>query len=91
MADEELNFKAGDVIAVTDMTKRGWWSGELVDATPAERQAGRHMFPSNFVSAPRGQLPPPVPQPTRTYTDDGRLILFYGAWLRFLVLSASTF
>ena len=91
MAGEELNFKARDIIVVMDMTKRGWWSGEPVDPTPAEQQAGRHVFPSNFVSTPRRQLPVPVPQPTRTYTDDGRLILSYGVWLRFLVLSASTF
>ena len=35
---------ARDIIAVTDMTKWGWWSGELVDAMLAEWQARRHMF-----------------------------------------------
>ena len=78
--DEEFDFKAGDIIAVTDTPLDGWWSGELVDE--ARRQPGRHIFPSNLVSAPRGPSPPPLPPPTGLYTDDGRSILFYGACLR---------
>ncbi|KAH0828972.1 hypothetical protein J3R83DRAFT_2404 [Lanmaoa asiatica] len=45
--DEEFDFQAGDIIAVTDTPEDGWWSGELLDDT--RRQAGRHVFPSNFV------------------------------------------
>ena len=45
--DEEFDFQAGDIIAVTDTPEDGWWSGELLDE--ARRQAGRHVFPSNFV------------------------------------------
>ncbi|KAJ4471517.1 SH3 domain-containing protein [Lentinula aciculospora] len=45
--DEEFNFQAGDIIAVTDIPDDGWWSGELLDE--ARREEGRHVFPSNFV------------------------------------------
>ncbi|KAH9925710.1 hypothetical protein B0H21DRAFT_839541 [Amylocystis lapponica] len=45
--DEEFDFTAGDVIAVTATPEDGWWSGELLDE--ARRQPGRHVFPSNFV------------------------------------------
>ncbi|KAG1740843.1 uncharacterized protein EDB91DRAFT_341376 [Suillus paluster] len=45
--DEEFDFQAGDIIAVTDTPEDGWWSGELLDEV--RRQAGRHVFPSNFV------------------------------------------
>ncbi|KAF9222396.1 hypothetical protein BS17DRAFT_708984 [Gyrodon lividus] len=45
--DEEFDFQAGDIIAVTDTPEDGWWSGELLDE--ARRQTGRHVFPSNFV------------------------------------------
>lgn len=45
--DEEFDFQAGDIIAVTDTPEDGWWSGELLDE--ARRQGGRHVFPSNFV------------------------------------------
>jgi len=46
--DEEFDFEAGDIIAVTDNPEDGLWSGELLDEV--RRQAGRHMFPSSFVS-----------------------------------------
>ncbi|KIK60765.1 hypothetical protein GYMLUDRAFT_43373 [Collybiopsis luxurians FD-317 M1] len=45
--EEEFNFQAGDIIAVTDIPDDGWWSGELLDE--ARREEGRHVFPSNFV------------------------------------------
>ncbi|KAH7883368.1 hypothetical protein F5I97DRAFT_233934 [Phlebopus sp. FC_14] len=45
--DEEFDFQAGDIIAVTDTPEDGWWSGELLDEV--RRQSGRHVFPSNFV------------------------------------------
>lgn len=45
--DEEFDFQAGDVIAVTATPEDGWWSGELLDE--ARKQPGRHVFPSNFV------------------------------------------
>ncbi|KAI0941569.1 hypothetical protein AcW1_003429 [Taiwanofungus camphoratus] len=45
--DEEFDFQAGDIIAVTATPEDGWWSGELLDE--ARRQPGRHVFPSNFV------------------------------------------
>ncbi|KAI0069934.1 hypothetical protein K474DRAFT_1713771 [Panus rudis PR-1116 ss-1] len=45
--DEEFDFQAGDIIAVTDTPEDGWWSGELLDE--ARRQPGRTVFPSNFV------------------------------------------
>ena len=45
--DEEFDFQAGDVIAVTETPDDGWWSGELLDE--ARRKEGRNIFPSNFV------------------------------------------
>jgi len=44
---EEFDFQAGDVIAVTATPDDGWWSGELLDE--ARREEGRNVFPSNFV------------------------------------------
>ncbi|KAG6867748.1 hypothetical protein C0993_011702 [Termitomyces sp. T159_Od127] len=51
--DEEFDFQAGDIIAVTHTPEDGWWSGELLDEE--RRQRGRHVFPSNFMAviAPR--------------------------------------
>lgn len=45
--DEEFDFQAGDVIAVTSAPEDGWWSGELLD--DARKVEGKHIFPSNFV------------------------------------------
>lgn len=45
--EEEFDFQAGDVIAVTATPDDGWWSGELLDE--ARRVEGRNVFPSNFV------------------------------------------
>ena len=45
--DEEFDFQAGDVIAVTATPDDGWWSGELLDEE--RREEGRRIFPSNFV------------------------------------------
>ena len=45
--DEEFDFQAGDVIAVTTTPEDGWWYGWLLDE--ARRVPGRNVFPSNFV------------------------------------------
>ena len=45
--DEEFDFQASDIIAVTSTPEDGWWTGELLDE--ARRQKGRNVFPSNFV------------------------------------------
>ncbi|KAF8627640.1 hypothetical protein AX15_004334 [Amanita polypyramis BW_CC] len=45
--EEEFDFQAGDIIAVTATPDDGWWSGVLLDEV--RRQRGRHVFPSNFV------------------------------------------
>ncbi|EAU91195.2 SH3 domain-containing protein [Coprinopsis cinerea okayama7 len=45
--DEEFDFQAGDIIAVTSTPEDGWWTGELLDE--ARRQRGRNVFPSNFI------------------------------------------
>ncbi|KAF8806630.1 hypothetical protein BYT27DRAFT_7101863 [Phlegmacium glaucopus] len=45
--EEEFDFQAGDIIAVTATPDDGWWSGELLDEN--RRQKGRNVFPSNFV------------------------------------------
>ena len=47
--DEEFDFKAEDIITVTDMPLGGWWSRELVDEV--QRQPGRHVFQVLDVSA----------------------------------------
>lgn len=41
MDDQELGFKAGDVIEVMDATNREWWWGRVAD--------GEGWFPANFV------------------------------------------
>ncbi|KIJ51231.1 hypothetical protein M422DRAFT_65254 [Sphaerobolus stellatus SS14] len=46
--DEEFDFQAGDIIAVTATPEDGWWSGELLDES--RRMPGKTIFPSNFVS-----------------------------------------
>jgi hypothetical protein len=46
--DEEFDFQAGDIIAVSSTPEDGWWTGELLDE--ARRQKGRNVFPSNFVT-----------------------------------------
>ena len=45
--EEEFDFQAEDVIAVTSTLEDGWWTGELLDE--ARRQPVRNVFPSNFV------------------------------------------
>ena len=45
--EEEFDFQAGDVIAVTATPDSGWWSGELLNEV--RRVEGRNIFPSNFV------------------------------------------
>ncbi|EGO00577.1 hypothetical protein SERLA73DRAFT_71588 [Serpula lacrymans var. lacrymans S7.3] len=47
--EEEFDFQAGDIIAVTDTPEDGWWSGELLDE--ARRQTGRHVFPTLVFAA----------------------------------------
>ncbi|KAK7057809.1 SH3 domain-containing protein [Favolaschia claudopus] len=43
---DELDFKAGDIIAVTDTSDKDWWSGELLEAS--KRVPGKHLFPCNY-------------------------------------------
>jgi SH3 domain len=45
--EEEFDFQAGDIIAVTATLDDGWCSGELFDEN--RRQKGRNVFASNFV------------------------------------------
>jgi hypothetical protein len=45
--EEEFDFKAGDIIAVTAISEDGWWGGELLDEN--RRQEGRNVFPRKFV------------------------------------------
>jgi len=45
--EEEFDFQAGDIIAVTATPEDGWWSGVLLD--DVRRVPGRTVFPSNFV------------------------------------------
>jgi hypothetical protein len=46
--DEEFDFQANDIIAVTSTPDDGWWTGMLLDDT--RRIPGRTVFPSNFVT-----------------------------------------
>lgn len=41
MDDQELGFKAGDVIEVMDATNREWWWGRVTDS--------EGWFPASFV------------------------------------------
>lgn len=45
--DEEFDFQAGDIIAVTSTPEDGWWTGHLLDE--ARIIPGKNVFPSNFV------------------------------------------
>jgi Variant SH3 domain/SH3 domain len=49
--DEELSFRAGDIIAVTDTPEDGWWSGELVTDLTNRRSPA----PSNSAAQPSAQ------------------------------------
>jgi hypothetical protein len=46
--DEEFDFQANDIIAVTSTPDDGWWNGILLDES--RRVTGRNVFPSNFVT-----------------------------------------
>lgn len=41
MDDQELGFKAGDVIEVVDATNKEWWWGRIMDS--------EGWFPASFV------------------------------------------
>ncbi|KAL0200392.1 hypothetical protein M9458_003579, partial [Cirrhinus mrigala] len=41
MDDQELGFKAGDVIEVVDATNKEWWWGRVLDS--------EGWFPASFV------------------------------------------
>ncbi|KIY62553.1 hypothetical protein CYLTODRAFT_494555 [Cylindrobasidium torrendii FP15055 ss-10] len=45
--DEEFDFQAGDIIAVTSTPEDGWWTGHLLDEKRVVK--GKNVFPSNFV------------------------------------------
>ena len=48
--EEEFDFKAGDIIAVTKTPDDGWWSGELIDENrTADSDKEDGIFPCNFV------------------------------------------
>ncbi|XP_015451082.1 rho guanine nucleotide exchange factor 4 isoform X2 [Pteropus alecto] len=53
MDDQELGFKAGEVIEVMDATNREWWWGRVAD--------GEGWFPANFVRNQHQPLLPPCP------------------------------
>ena len=76
--DNDFDFKAGDIIAITHAPPGGrWWRGELLDET--RRQPGRDMLLKLYVielGKPGEALPSPH---VRVYTNDGWSVLFYGA------------
>ena len=41
---EEFNFVAGDIIAVTEVERTGWWTGHHLGSKAVDRQ----IFPSNY-------------------------------------------
>ncbi|KZV72747.1 hypothetical protein PENSPDRAFT_338537 [Peniophora sp. CONT] len=47
---EELDFKAGDMVAVTATFQNGWWSGNLLDEAGSIVRHG--SFPSNLMEVP---------------------------------------
>lgn len=48
MDDQELGFKAGDVIEVMDATNKEWWWGHILDS--------EGWFPASFVRVKRATL-----------------------------------
>jgi hypothetical protein len=44
-----LCFRAGDVIRVYSRDERGWWDGEVANATEEREGPRRGWFPSNYV------------------------------------------
>lgn len=49
MDDQELGFKAGDVIEVVDATNKEWWWGRVLDS--------EGWFPASFVRVKESRLP----------------------------------
>ncbi|XP_077009533.1 LOW QUALITY PROTEIN: rho guanine nucleotide exchange factor 4-like [Tamandua tetradactyla] len=63
MDDQELGFKAGDVIEVMDATNREWWWGRMAD--------GEGWFPASFVRLRVNQDEPGDDEPPRAGDDRG--------------------
>lgn len=59
MDDQELGFKAGDVIEVMDATNREWWWGRVAD--------GEGWFPASFVRVMVLTCPPRPLQPLENH------------------------
>ncbi|THG99233.1 hypothetical protein EW026_g3064 [Hermanssonia centrifuga] len=74
--DEEFDFQADDIIAVTETPEDGWWSGEL-QIEKKKRQPGRHIFPSNLVSRHESVASHQSPSASGKFAENGRPILFY--------------
>ncbi len=49
MDDQELGFKAGDVIEVVDATNKEWWWGRVLDS--------EGWFPASFVRVKENRFP----------------------------------
>lgn len=49
MDDQELGFKAGDVIEVVDATNKEWWWGRVLDS--------EGWFPASFVRVKESRFP----------------------------------
>ncbi|UKZ82534.1 hypothetical protein TrVFT333_010323 [Trichoderma virens FT-333] len=79
--EDDLNFPAGQVIAVTDEDDADWYGGEYVDESGAKREG---IFPRNFVEKFEPVAPPrpvrkhkqesepaaaPCPPPEPSYED----------------------
>ncbi|EHK19024.1 uncharacterized protein TRIVIDRAFT_213888 [Trichoderma virens Gv29-8] len=80
--EDDLNFPAGQVIAVTDEDDADWYGGEYVDESGAKREG---IFPRNFVEKFEPVAPPrpvrkhkqesepaaapPAPPPEPSYED----------------------
>ncbi|XP_074071007.1 rho guanine nucleotide exchange factor 4 isoform X3 [Macrotis lagotis] len=62
MDDQELGFKAGDVIEVMDATNKEWWWGRILD--------GEGWFPASFVRLRVNQDEPMEDYPAKT--EDGK-------------------
>jgi len=77
--EEEFDFKAGDIIAVTATSEEGWWSGVLLDEM--RRVPGKAIFPRNFVrQVPADQVPGVTLNLSSQYeyAGDESAALFYG-------------
>ncbi|RUP23581.1 hypothetical protein BC936DRAFT_138983 [Jimgerdemannia flammicorona] len=78
---EELSFRIGNVITVTEDTDEGWWKGEIIAAN-GSRQHG--IFPVNYTEEIVAPAPPPMPSrpaaTSRNYSSSAPAPIYQSAY-----------